>query len=66
MCGYEKVQAAIAPVTYVSRSKDSAVPVRHQHVISVRKSITAGTIPDTLLALLELFHQPEVTRNYSQ
>ena len=49
--------------THMSWPDDRAVPLAHHHVIAVLEPVRAGTVADTLLALLELFEQPEVARN---
>ena len=47
----------------MSRADDCAVPVAHHDIVSILETIRAGAVADTLLALLELLEQTEVTRD---
>lgn len=44
-------------------TKDGAVPVAHEKILGILKTITAGLGAETLLTLLQLLQQAEVARN---
>ena len=60
---YKKKSEARVESTYVPRSEDGSVPVAHHDVVAIGESVAAGAIANALLALLELFHQLEITGN---
>jgi hypothetical protein len=49
--------------TYVAWTDDGAVPVGHEDVIAIFKTVRARSIADSLLALFEFLKQAEVAWN---
>lgn len=50
--------------TNMSGANDCPVPVAHHDIVSILETIRAGAVANTLLALLELLEQTEVTRDW--
>lgn len=48
----------------MSGANDCPVPVAHHDIVSILETIRAGAVADTLLALLELLEETEVTRDW--
>ena len=48
----------------MSWTDDGAVPMAHHDIVSVLETVGARAIADTLLALLELLQEAEVSWNY--
>lgn len=44
-------------------TEDGAVPVAHEKILGILKTVTAGLGAETLLTLLQLLQQAEVARN---
>ena len=49
--------------TYVARTNNRTVPVRHVYVVTVCEAVGARSIADAFLTLLELVEQAEITGN---
>jgi len=50
--------------TYVARTNNRTVPVRHVYVFTVCEAVGARSIADAFLTLLELVEQAEIAGNY--
>jgi hypothetical protein len=50
--------------TYVSWANDGAVPVGHEDIVAVLKTVGTRPVADALLTLLELLEQAEVAWNW--
>ena len=50
--------------TDMSWTNDRAVPMAHHDIVSILETIRARAVSNTLLALLELLEQTEVTRDF--
>ena len=48
--------------TYMSRSDDCPVPVAHHDIVRIIETVRTRAVSDPLLALLELFEEPKVSR----